>query len=495
MKIAVIGLFHETNTFAPGLTELEAFRAEWVTGNEDFLRRYCGTRTSMGGAIDAIDGENLEFACGIYTGATPSGMVAAEAAERLIAAVVGSVDTTADGVFVILHGAMAAVGFPDVEGELLRRVRERIGAEKPIAATLDLHANISPDMARFANILVGFDTYPHIDAYERAVEAVRLLGQTMEGHITPTLALAKPGMLIVPQKMLTQEEGPMKALMDRAFAMELEPKVLNVTVSGGFPYSDVPEAGVAFVVTTDRDPALAKSYAEELKQIAWAYRERFSHADVPVEAAVAQAMEIAEGPVILVEGSDNVGGGAPADATHTLVHLTHPPKKTLIVIRDEEAAAAAHILGVGAVFDGNIGGKSDRLHGEPVRIQGIVRTLFDGKYTHTGPYMTGQRADMGKTAVIEAGLLTIVVTEKRTPPWDPGHILSVGLRADDYHVIVVKSAVAWKTAFGSIAKAVVSVDTPGCCSANLSHFQYQHLHRPIFPLDSSTQGGTSYVHL
>ncbi|MDR6884157.1 M81 family metallopeptidase [Bacillus sp. 3255] len=483
MKIAVLGVFHETNTFAPDITGLEAFSSEWVLGNEAFVSRYGGTRTSMGGAIDALCGEDIQLACGLYAGATPSGIVAAEAAERLIDAFSGSLDVTSDGVLVILHGAMVAEGLPDVEGELLRRVRERIGPSKPIVATLDLHANISPEMARLANILVGYDTYPHIDAYERAVEAAQLLIRTVSGNIVPTLALAKPGMLVVPQVMLTHEEGPMKELMDRAFAMELEPNVLNVTVAGGFPYSDVPDAGLSFVVTTENDLTLAECYAEELKRMAWDRRHLFTYADLPVEEAVSRAMEIPEGPVILVEGSDNVGGGAPADATHTLVHLINPVRRTLIVIRDEEAAAAAHELGVGAEYDGHIGGRSGRLHGEPVRIRGIIRTLFDGRYTHIGPYMTGQRADMGKTAVIEAGLLTVMVTEKRTAPWDPGHIRSAGLQADDYHVIVVKSAVAWKTAFGSICKAVIPVDTPGCCSSNLSHFPYKQIQRPVFPLD------------
>lgn len=485
MKLAVIGMFHETNTFAPGRTELEAFSTEWVLGNEEFLSRYRDTRTSMGGVIDAVCGEGIELACGLYAGAVPSGMIAAEAADYLIGAVAGSLDTTTDGVLVILHGAMAAEGLPDVEGALLRRVRERLGPSKPIAATLDLHANISPEMVCNTNILVGYDTYPHIDVYERAVEAAALLIRTIRGEIVPTLALAKPGMLVVPQMMLTHEEGPMKEWMDRAFAMELDPRVLNVTVAGGFPYSDVPDAGVSFVVTTDKDPELAERYAEELKRMAWKSRERFAYADLPVEEAVSKAMEIADGPVILVEGSDNVGGGAPADATHTLALLTAPPKKTLIVMHDEEAAAEAHSLEAGAVYDGNIGGRSDRLHGEPVRIHGIVRTLFDGKYRHIGSYMTGQWADMGKTAVIEAGLLTVIITEKRTAPWDPGHVRSVGLQAEDFHVIVVKSAVAWKTAFGSICKAVLPVDTPGCCSSNLSHFLYKHIKRPIFPLDSS----------
>ncbi|MNH86868.1 hypothetical protein D3C73_393370 [compost metagenome] len=194
-------------------------------------------------------------------------------------------------------------------------------------------------------------------------------------------------------------------------------------------------------------------------------------------------MSKSEGPVILVEGSDNVGGGAPADATHTLQYLLNPAKKSLIVIRDELAAQEAHKLGIGGLFDGEVGGRSDDLHGDPVRVKGHIRLLFDGKYTHIGPYMTGQWANMGKTAVIEAGKLTLIVTEQRTAPWDLGHVSSVGLRPEDFHVINVKSAIAWKTAFGTVARHVIPVDTPGCCSSNLEHFNYKLLKRPIYPLD------------
>ncbi|WP_309120295.1 M81 family metallopeptidase [Paenibacillus sp.] len=483
MKIAVVGIYHETNTFAPGITDLACFQSEWVQGNDAFLQRYSGTRTSMGGIIDALQEEGVNPIFGLYASAIPSGMVTGEAADALLEAVIDSLDCTADGVAVILHGAMAAQGIPDVEGEILRRVRERVGRSVPIAATLDLHANISGEMVRNANIIVGYDTYPHIDAYERAVDAVNLLVRTIRGEISPVLAFAQAGMLIVPQVMLTDEEGPMKELLNRAFDMEREPSVLNVTVLGGFPYSDVPDAGVAFVVTTDGNLSLAENYADELKRMAWNRRERFLYSAIPAEEAVYKAMEMSDGPVILVEGSDNVGGGAPADATHLLCHLTNPPKRSLVIIHDALASLRAHQLGLGARFEGEIGGKSDKLHGNPVYITGTIMTLFDGKYAHVGPYMTGQWADMGKTAVIEAGLLTVIVTEKRAAPWDPGHVSSVGLRAEDFHVIVAKSAIAWKTAFGSIYRGVVPVDTPGCCSSNLTRFQYKQLRRPIYPID------------
>lgn len=172
---------------------------------------------------------------------------------------------------------------------------------------------------------------------------------------------------------------------------------------------------------------------------------------------------------------------APADATHVLAELVGVSQRSLIVICDPEAAVAACQIGLGGVFEDSVGGKSDRLHGKPVAVKGMVRLLFDGAYRHVGPYMTGQRVDMGRTAVIECGQLTIVLTEKRVAPWDLGHVLSVGLRPEDFKIIVAKSAIAWQAAFGPIAKHVINIDSPGCCSASLRHFQYDpsNLGHPI----------------
>ncbi|MGZ9584246.1 M81 family metallopeptidase [Paenibacillus marinisediminis] len=483
MNIAVVGMVHETNTFAPGRTDLHAFQSEWVEGNDDFLSHYAGTRTSMGGVIDAALAYGLELSVGFYTTTTPSGMISSETAQALIQHAVESVDEAADGLLVILHGAMVAEGITDMEGELLRRIRTKAGKQKPIACTLDLHANISLDMVELSDILVGYDTYPHVDVYERAVEAVQLLVRRIRGEIAPVRAYSRPNMLVVPQMMITEEPGPMQEMMERAHAIERERSVLNVTIAGGFPYSDVPEAGVSVVVTTDGDQELAERYAEQLSQMFWERRERFEYTAFDPRTAVAMAFAEPKGPVILVEGSDNVGGGAPADATHVLCQLINPPKKSLIVIRDEAAVRAAHLLGVGGRFQERIGGKCDALHGPPVEVSGRVKLLSDGEYTHIGAYMTGQRAYMGKTAVIEADNLTVVLTELRTPPWDPGHLSSIGIRAQYYHTIVVKAAIAWKTAFGSICKAIIPVDSPGCCGSNLSALSYEQLSRPIFPFD------------
>ncbi len=482
LRVAVSGLYHETNTFAPGKTTLADFQQEWMKGKEAFYSRYEGTRTSMGGVIDAAQQENVELVPGLYTYATPGGMVEEDAVDKFLSELEQSLDPELDGLILILHGAMVSEKRYDVEGDVLQFIRGKRGIDFPIAVTLDLHANISPEMVNNANIIVGYDTYPHIDAYERAVDAVHILACTLRGEHHPVMAWCSAKILAVPQQMVTHEM-PMMELMQAAAGMEKDKRVLKVVVIGGFPYSDVPFVGMSFIVVTDNDPALAESCANKLAELAWSRKGSFQSKPLSGKEAVRIALTEPTGPVILAEGSDNVGGGAPADGTHLLQELKAAPCRSLIVIRDREEAVKAFTLGEGAAFEGWVGGKSDNLHGNPYWLEGTIMKISVGSYQHFGPYMAGQWAYMGKTAVVESHLLTVILTEERVPPWDIGHLVSLGLDPADYHIIVAKSAIAWRTAFGTIAKRSIDVDTPGCCSADLSHFDYKHVLRPLFPLD------------
>lgn len=474
LRVAVSGLYHETNTFAPGKTTLADFQQEWIKGKEAFYNRYKGTQTSMGGVIDAAVQENVVLVPGLYTYATPGGMVDEEAVDKILSEIGQSLDDELDGIILILHGAMVAEKRFDVEGDLLQFVRARRGKDFLIAVTLDLHANISPEMVNNANIIVGYDTYPHVDAYERAVDTVHILASTLRGEQCPVMAWCSARILAVPQQMVT-DELPMKELMQAAAEMEKDNRVLKVVVAGGFPYSDVPYAGMSFVVVTDNDQGFAEGCATKLSELAWSSRESFQSKPLSGEDAIRIALAEPTGPIILAEGSDNVGGGAPADGTHLLHELKAAPCRSLIVIRDREEAVKAFTLGEGSAFEGWIGGKSDKLHGKPYWLKGTIKKISIGSYQHFGPYMAGQWAYMGKTAVVESNLLTVILTEERVPPWDIGHLVSLGLDPADYHIIVAKSAIAWRTAFGSIAKGSIDVDTPGCCSADLSHFDYKNV--------------------
>lgn len=484
MRVAIGGILHETNTFSNVPATLDSFGAGHLLLGEE-LFTFAGTRTSLGGAIDGAKQEGMELVPTLYAEAMPCGPVTAQAFDHLLSLLLDGIGRLkpVDGLFLVLHGALAVETIDDGEGYLLEKVRDLVGKGTPIVATLDLHANISPRMVEKADILVGYDTYPHVDAYERALEAGQLLARLFRGEIRPTVALRKPPLLPVPQGMYTHRP-PMLALMELAHNMEEEDDVITITVAGGFPYCDIEVAGMGIVVTADGRQALAEARAQELADLAWERRHQFLVAAAPAEEAVRQAIEIDEGPVILVDGADNIGGGGPGDGTVLLGELfAQGAQGAVVAIADGEAVAQAIEAGVGQEIQLWVGGKTDRLHGGPVAVKGRVHLISEGTYTRHGPYMTGERIDMGRTVVVDCEGVHLVLMEKKTPPFDAEHLGSLGIEPAEARIIVVKSAIAWRTAFGPLAKEVIEVDTPGLCTIHLEQLPYHKVRRPIFPLD------------
>ncbi len=155
----------------------------------------------------------------------------------------------------------------------------------------------------------------------------------------------------------------------------------------------------------------------------------------------------------------------------------------MIVIADPETVAIAEAAGEGQRFDGLVGGKVDRLHGDPIRVEGRITLLTDGRYRHTGFHMTGYETSMGRTAVVQAGGVKIVLTSLRTMPFDAGQLHAVGIDPAKHRIIVAKSAIAWRAAYGAIAKRAITVDSPGIATSNLARLAYQKRPRPLYPLD------------
>ncbi|MCC6313406.1 MAG: M81 family metallopeptidase [Thermomicrobiales bacterium] len=481
MRFIVGGIMHETHTFSSEPTTTSTL----PTFRGDELLRYAGVNHSLGGTLDACRDLGIAvaptfFADGVSTGTPDRATFEALAGEllRRIAAAL-----PADGIVLNLHGAMVAEDFPDAEAEIVRRVRDLVGSTTPIAVTLDFHANLGQAMVEACDLVTTYDTYPHIDAAERAREAVQLLARTVRGEIRPTMALAKPPLLPVPQAMFTARP-PFKTLLDRAHDMEERGEALAVTVAGGFPYSDVPEAGVGALVVTDNDPRAARRLADDLAALAWELRGHMQVANRPPREAVAEAIAYPTGPVMLVDVGDNIGGGTTGDGTALLAELiAQDARDAVVVIADPESAEAAIAVGVGAMVDLSVGGKVDQRHGEPVAVRGVVRRITDGRWIHEGPENAGAPADMGPTAVVAVGGVDIVLTSCKSMPGDLAQLRSVGIEPAERQIIVVKSAVRWRGGYGPIAKHAIDVDTPGLGSVDLSRFEFRRLRRPIWPLD------------
>ena len=491
MRIAVGCIGHETNTFSPVATTLDNFKKGSYHRDAEIITAFRGTRTITGGFLDVAAQLNLQPIPLLWTFATPSGMVAHTAYETLKSEFLTLLQDAGalDGVLLDLHGAMVTDELEDVEGDLIQAVREIVG-ETWIVTTLDLHANITAKMADTSDVIIGFDTYPHVDCYERGFEAGQLLFGMNEGKIQPTMAYRQLPLLTAPPAQCTMK-APMTGVLNALHALETKPGVVTATLSMGFPFADITDAGVSILVTTNGDMALAETYADQFASDIWAMRTAFTFNLHTIESAIEFANETDGKPIILADGADNPGGGGPCDGTTILQKFieTDVQDAVIAVIADPESVAQAVGVGVGNRVQLNVGGKTDTQHGAPVALTGYVKTLSDGRFILKGPMGRGTIGNMGRTAVIQVGGVEIILTERRIQPYDAEVLRSVGIEPQTRKLIALKSAVHFRADYTPIAHQILDVDTPGVHSPNLFNYDYQKLRRPIYPLDPTVAYG------
>lgn len=494
-RIALGGIVHETHTFAPARTGVAAFAQQTLCEGQTIMTRMRDTPTSMGGAIEGLARAGYQPVPLLYAAAMPGGMVMQDAYDTLASDLLArlKVALPVDGVLLILHGAMVAEWQDDCEGDLLGRVRAVTGPACPIVSTLDMHGNVSPAMVAGADALVAFDQNPHLDTYERGLEAVSILRRMLEDRLRPTSALARPPMMLSALTTWT-ERPPLRPAHERAQALERDPRVVNVSVIGGFAYADTPFTGASVIVTTDGDATLARAQADEVARILWTHREAGAYTGLPVDEAVRRAVAAPRGPVVLADVGDNIGGGSPGDGTVLLRALLEAGAcDSAVIIADPQAVAQAVSAGEGAEIEMPIGGKSDEWHGEPVWVRARVERLTDGRYTIEGKdhfaQLYGREVNMGRCAVLRCDGVLVLLTEVKTPPGDLAQWRSQGIAPEAMRVLVAKSAVAFRGAYASIAAGIYEVDTPGLCASDLSRFCYRKARRPIYPLDPETTWG------
>ena len=458
-RVGILGVWHETNTYSARPTDVDDFRAHELLRGDDIIDRHAGTGSVIGGILAARD---LDLVPVATAGAWPAGRVTRDALETIFDALEAELARArVDALLVDLHGAMVGEGVDDVELDTLRLVRG-VAGEAPLVVVLDLHGNPSPAMVELCDAVIAYDTYPHVDMRERGEEAAALLQVILRGRKLRAL-VAKVPLLSTPLAQASAE-SPMRDLRAKADAATRE-GVARVALLPGFPYSDVERAGFSVVVTYESSAEeAARSVAAELTEEVERRREEFVLERDDPETAVARALEAHERPVVLADIADNIGGGGPGDGTALLAELLRQGASGAVApIADAEVARAAAEAGVGAALDIEVGGKTDALHGDPVRIDGRVVRITDGRYRGGGTWMTGHDFSMGTTAVIDAGGVTLVVMERAVPPFHAEQLRSVGIDPSDADYIVAKGAVAWRAAYGDVARTVIEVDTPGIC--------------------------------
>lgn len=465
-RVGIAGMWQETNTYSPRPTRWEDFSAYELLDGEAILEHHSGTRSVIGGFIDGCDHELV----GTFSaGAWPAGPTSAGTAERLLGRLGESLRASGplDGLLVNLHGAMVTDGHPDMEADTLRVIREAVG-DLPVVCVLDLHANPSKELAESADVIIAYDTYPHIDLYERGMEAVQLLDRLLAGEALRT-RIGKHPLMPTPLAQGTEFE-PMAGLLARARRAADRLGVTRVCITPGFPYSDVERAGMSVLATApaDRGEAAEELVAATLNDIDRIAADFSVSRDGPA-TAVRKAVAAAATPVVLADVADNIGGGSPGDGTVLLAELLAAGAEgVLSMITDPEVAAMAHRVGVGGEVTTRVGGKTDDLHGAPVPITARVVAVSDGRYRSEGSWGTGQQFSMGPTAWLSLGGADLVVTHTATPPFHVEQVTHLGIDPNTARIITAKGALAWRAAYGELAKTVIEVDTPGVCPIDVS---------------------------
>lgn len=489
MRIALGSLKQESNTFAPTDSDLEFFRADTLVAGADVLEFGRRTRVELSGFLDAL----------AERGATPVPLIAAHACsggplrrdafdvlvgdllQRLRAAL------PVDAVLLSLHGALVLADHSDGDGLVLRAVRDLVGPEIPVAASLDLHAHVTPEMVTGADLLIGFKKYPHTDMYQTGERTAALLLARLDGRVRPVMAMAKRHMLVSPVSTTT-ETPPFQDLMNRTEALEADRRILAGSLFPVQPWLDVPDLGFAAVVVTDGDSAAARRVAEDLCEEAWRRRREFAPSLVSLDEAVQRALGAARGPVVIGDSGDAPSGGSAGDSNAVLrTLLAHGAdlsgKTVLLTLVDAPAVQAACAAGVGAEITTPLGHTVSRDHGRPITVTGTVRALGDGRYTMTGPGMTGVTMHMGRTAVLAVGRVQVVLMERPTIEWDPALYRSVGEEPSGADVVFVKSPSHFRVSYRPFAAELIVAESPGANCCNMAKLLFRHVTRPLYPID------------
>lgn len=492
MRIGVVGLLQESNTFLNAETDLQRFRDDVLATGDEIRQQFQKSYHEIGGFFTELDRlqvsleSRIEIVPLLVARALPYGCMADDTYQQLCAMLDRQFDTAGelDGILVACHGANVANSTRDVDGDWLARIRRRVGRETPIISTLDPHANLSRQMVAETNALIAYRTNPHMDQHDRGVEAAQLMIRTLRSEVTPTQAACFPPMAMSIDKQATSE-SPCRELIRQADEMLAKDRVLSNSIILGFPYADVHELGSAVIVLTDDDPELAKRLANELGTCLWQNRKQFACDSIDVENAIDTALTLA-GPVCLLDMGDNVGGGSSADGTK-IAQALHSRRidNSLVCLFDPEVVQQAKQVGVGSDGEFDIGGKTDDLHGEPLKCRCRVAGVYEGKFSESEPRHGGfTEFDQGQTVVLVADSgVTIIVSTERMVPFSLGQITSCQLDPSSYHILVAKGVNAPIAAYEKVCNAFIRVDTPGVTAANMKKLEFVHRRRPLFPFE------------
>ncbi len=476
MRIFAGGIATETNTFAPVPTGIEDFMVARGNDPASAQRNSSLDLNRVWGRQAAAHGAEFVFSCNAW--AEPSGITCRSAYESLREELLSDLRAAmpVDVVLLMLHGAMVADGYEDCEQDLLRRVRDIVGGEAVIAVELDLHCHLTEQKIAAADVIVTFKEYPHIDINERAREVFDLAIAARLHRVRPTMALVDCRMI----GFYPTSRQPLRQFVDDMMAAERRGRVLSISFAHGFPFADLPQVGAKMLVVTDDDPQLAQRVAREFALRVHDVRARigFDSISLPMEEALSRALSSPTAPVVVADQSDNVGAGAPSDATFAVRWLLDHGARNVAtaIFYDPEVVKIAKKAGRGARLPVRLGGKMSAHSGEPLDIEVDVLSVVED-YMHERPQQSGAPllSPVGDVAALRCRDIDIVVGSKRCQCYCPSIFRDLGIDPLRKQVLIPKSTQHFFSAFAAIATDLIYMAGPGAVPPDPRRIAYRRL--------------------
>ncbi|MHB0953756.1 MAG: M81 family metallopeptidase [Allorhizobium sp.] len=493
-RIALLGLMLESNSFAP-VTGREDFLSRLYLAGIEFgeelrkeeskvpaeLRSFCATMDT------SMDWEPVPVLMGLVEAGGPIDhefflQTFAEMRDRLEAAM------PLDAVYICNHGAMITTENRDPDRAIFEMVRSVVGADIPVVATLDLHGNVSDEMVEAVNLVVAYQTNPHVDMVPRGREAARAMLEMFDG-LRPVASIIRLP-VVPPTVTLLTEKGPYADLMNYGQS-KAGGEILNVSILGGFAYADTPKNGLAIIVTARSDKAQAEAVARDIAEYAWRDYRRYDPKLASLEDAIRQAEAAGHDPslpaVILADVADNPGGGANGNTTWILQALVKAKVKGAVlgIFNDPALAKEAFELGEGAKFRAVFNRVEPDEFSRRFEADVTVLKIRDGDCVGRRGFYANRRLNLGTTVLLDVEGVKVVVISIRTQCADPVFLEMMGIDIGKARCVVVKSRGHFRAGFDEFfgPDQVIEVDAPGLSSPMLSRFDFKYLPRPIFPVD------------
>jgi microcystin degradation protein MlrC len=497
-RIALLGFSIECNKFAPPATKVHFLARTYLEGDailEDARSATPSMLPETPGFVAAMDGSGPWTPVGIALAMTePNGPVEhgffAELLDTISRRLKAALPVGA--VYICSHGAALTTENDDPDGAVFEMVREIVGPDVAIVATLDLHANVSERMVQSIDVFIGYRTNPHLDMRERGAEAAVAVREMLAGVKPQRFFIRLP--IVPPTVTLLTAAGPYAEMIDLG-QRRMNHEIMNVSVMGGFAYADTAKNGLTVVVTARRDRRAAETLAREIAELGWANRRRFYARLTPLAEAVSKALAVGRDPSLpalaFADVADNPGGGGRGNTTSLLraLHEAEVSGVLLGVFYDPPLAAEAHRHGIGARFEARFNRSETTRFSEPYTAPATVVALTEGNCVGRRGIYAGLRLELGPCAALQVGGITVVVISHRVQCADPVFFEMMGLDIGRARSVVVKSRGHFRGGFDEFfgSEQIVEVDLPGLTSPMLNRFEWQRLPRPVIPLDDNVE--------